>query len=184
MPPSTAGRLLVSSPSLTDPNFDQTIVLMIEHNGDGALGLVLNRPTDLLLRDCVAEWADAGAEPAVVFGGGPVAPRGAICLARTSWSEEMEGWHPVVGDVGVIELSRPPGDMAPGIAGIRLFAGYSGWGPGQLEGELAAGAWYVVTADPADALTARPEALWRDVLRRQRGRLALLATYSAKRSLN
>jgi putative transcriptional regulator len=74
--------------------------------------------------------------------------------------------------------------MAPGIAGIRLFAGYSGWGPGQLEGELAAGAWYVVTADPADALTARPEALWRDVLRRQRGRLALLATYSAKRSLN
>lgn len=180
---SLKGRLLVATPDLGDPNFERAVVLMLEHTPDGAVGVVLNRPTETTLSEAATDWEgwDALAvPPAVVFVGGPVAQSAVICVARRRGAGEAEGFQAVVEGVGVADLRRPPAQ----VEAMRIFAGYSGWGGGQLEGELAAGAWFVLDALPEDPLGARPDALWSDVLRRQGGRLALFAACPADPSLN
>ena len=123
-----------------------------------------------------AGWA---AEPKVVFGGGPVQPTAAIALARAWSTEPAEGWRPLSGRLGTIDVSRTPADIEVAIEVVRVFAGYAGWSAGQLEGEIAEGAWYVVSARPDDCFVADPDRLWRHVLRRQGGRLALVSTFPA-----
>lgn len=180
---STAGRLLVASPLLGDPNFERSVILMLEHDSSSALGLVLNEPTRTAVEEMLPNWAPLVVDPGVFFIGGPVSHESVICLGR-----RHEGWHeswkPVVGDVGTVDLNFEPDDYPIGLDVIRVFAGYSGWGPGQLEGELAQDAWFVVDADPADAFAADPSELWSDVLGRQRGPLAWLANYPHDPSLN
>jgi len=178
------GRLLVATPNLGDPNFERTVVLVLEHGAEGALGVVLNRPSDLDLAEPLPEWARAAAHPSVVFIGGPVAPTAAVCLARLGRHGQAEGWEPMVGPVGTLDLDSDPDRAIPRLDEIRVFAGYAGWGPSQVEGEIADGGWFVVDADPADALSPAPEHLWTVVLRRQRGTLALFAAYPADPSLN
>ena len=180
------GRLLVATPNLGDPNFERTVVLVLEH-GEGALGVVLNRPSGLDLAEPLPEWARAAAHPPVVFIGGPVAPSAAVCLARLGADGGARGWQPVLGPsgplsgmtgpVGTLDLDSDPDQTIPRLDEIRVFAGYAGWGPGQLEAEIAAGGWFVVDADAADPLSPDPEALWSAVLRRQRGSLSLFAAY-------
>lgn len=194
---SLKGRLLVATPDLGDPNFDRAVVFMLEHTEEGAVGLILNRPSDTALDEAGADWEGwdgLAADPAVVYVGGPVSPTAVICLARRAdgaapgaeasaaeeGEEPPEGFQPILGDVGVADLTREP-DF---VSSVRVFAGYSGWGSGQLEGEISAGAWFVVEADPADPLTADPDELWRAVLRRQNGRLALFATCPEDPTLN
>lgn len=181
------GRLLVAAPLLGDPNFERTVVVVIEHDEDGTLGLVLNRPTAVPVDEVVAPWAEAAslAPPAVVFSGGPVSPQVAVGLAAMPASGGR-AWQAVVGDVGVVDLSEEPpapGGEVPGLqrdgAAVRIFAGYAGWGPGQLDGELEAGAWFVVDGLPDDLVGAEPEGLWARVLRRQPGMMRLLATFPA-----
>lgn len=174
---SLKGRLLVATPSLGDPNFERTVVLLLEHGDGGALGLVLNRPSDLDVAGPLPDWARAVADPAVVFVGGPVAPNAALCLARLAPGGHTEAFQPVLGAVGTMDLDADPDEVLPRLDRIRVFAGYAGWGPGQLEGEIEAGGWFVIDAEPADALSPDPEALWAAVLRRQRGSLALFAGY-------
>ena len=182
-PASLRGRLLVATPVLRDGTFDRTVILLLEHGVDGAVGVVLNRPSDLDLAGPLPEWRGAAAEPGVVFVGGPVAQGGAICLGRAA-SVAATGWEAVVGPVGVVDLSRPAADVLGLVEEVRVFTGYAGWGTGQLEGELAAGAWLVVAAEPDDALSAAPDLLWRTVLRRQPGTLSWLANYPEDPSLN
>lgn len=185
---SLKGRLLVATPELGDPNFFRTVVLMLEHTPDGAVGVVLNRPTETGLGEAAADWEgwdELAAPPAVVFVGGPVSQTAVICVAsRVTGAEppdeDAEGFQPVVGALGVADLRRPPG----AVEAARIFAGYSGWGGGQLEGELAAGAWWVLDAVPDDALGAEPDELWAQVLRRQGGRLALFAACPPDPTLN
>jgi putative transcriptional regulator len=188
------GRLLVATPNLGDPNFDRTVVLILEHGDEGALGVVLNRPSELDLAEPLPEWARAAAHPPVVFIGGPVAPSAAVCLARVTAHAGADGWEPILGPggplsgmagpVGTLDLDSDPDEAIPRLDEIRVFAGYAGWGPGQLEDEIASGGWFVVDADAADPLSPAPEHLWSAVLRRQRGTLALFATYPHDPSLN
>lgn len=163
----TKGRLLVATPLLGDPNFERTVVLMLEHTEEGALGVVLNRPSPLRVADAIEDWADAAASPAVVFIGGPVATGTVIALARRHGELPEDAWSEVLATIGVIDVSQDAQVVGAALDGVRIFTGYAGWGEGQLEGEIAEGAWWVLDADPADALTSRPAALWRRVLDRQ-----------------
>ena len=166
-----------------DDNFVRTVVLVVEHSDEGALGLVLNRPSTTGVGDPLPGWDAMAADPPVVFVGGPVSPDSAICLARVK-SEGIDGWTSLVGALGALDLSRHPDDAAAGIEELRVFAGYAGWAGGQLESELEAGGWFVVDARPEDVMTAEPDALWRHVLSRQRGHLQLSANYPDDVSTN
>jgi putative transcriptional regulator len=160
---SLKGQLLVAVPGLYDPNFARTVVLLLEHTDEGAIGVVLNRPSDHPLGSSLPDWDPFAAEPSVVFVGGPVSEETAICLGRTRGSD----------DIGVVDANRDPADLAPDR--VRFFAGYAGWEEGQLEAEIIEGSWIVVPAEPEDALVDAPEDLWASVLKRQGGVLALLA---------
>ncbi|HET6951921.1 MAG TPA: YqgE/AlgH family protein [Acidimicrobiales bacterium] len=182
---TTAGRLLIAEPMLGDPNFDRTVVLMIEHTDDGALGVVLNRPTELEVGAVLGDWAGLAAAPPVLYMGGPVEQNGVLALGRRRpGGSAVPGWSRVLGDVGTVDLHLEPDELAGGLDGIRFFAGYSGWGGGQLERELAEGAWLVVTADSADVFAPDPDVMWRSVLRRQGGKVSMLAHFPAHPSLN
>ncbi len=179
---SLRGRLLVAEPTMLDPNFARAVVLIVEHEHQGAAGLVLNRPTELDVAEVMPEQAPLAAEPAVVFFGGPVAPEAAVCLA--SVRTPIDGWEPLVGGVGVLDLSLDLEEVAPSVVSARLFAGYAGWSEGQLESELEQDAWFVVEATPDDLLGAEPGTLWRRVLKRQGGTLAMVAHFPVEPSLN
>jgi putative transcriptional regulator len=173
---STRGRLLLAGPTLRDPNFFRAVVLMLDHDEDGALGLVLNRPTEHDVARALPPWAGRVSDPAVVFIGGPVAPETALALGRLpSGDAEPLGFAPLIGPLGIVDLERL--EVAQAVRDIRVFAGYSGWGPGQLEGELAADAWLVLDSLPSDVTSTDPAQLWETVLRRQPGALSLLAAY-------
>lgn len=178
------GRLLVATPALVDPRFRRTVVYLLAHTSDGALGVVLNRPAELPVAVALPTWADLAAEPPTVFAGGPVAQSSAICLAAVQPGSEPLGWSAVSGSIGTFDIGADFAGTRDALVALRVFSGYAGWGAAQLEGEIAAGSWYVVPADPGDALTAAPHALWRQVLRRQPGHLAMVATFPDDPSLN
>ena len=182
--PPLKGRLLVATPNLGDPNFERTVILVLEHGDEGALGVVLNRPSDLDVAEPLPEWASAAAHPSVVFIGGPVAPSAAVCLARLGPHGRTDGWEQLLGSVGMLDLDSDPDEAIARLDEIRVFAGYAGWGPGQLEGEIADGGWFVVDAEVADPLSPSPENLWAAVLCRQPGTLALFAAYPADPTMN
>jgi putative transcriptional regulator len=180
---SLRGRLLVATPPLVDPNFDRTVVLMLEHNADGALGIVLNRPSETALDDVLPEWRVAASAPPLVFVGGPVSPEAVIALGRGG-REERDGWVPILDDLGTVDLGRDPLDLGVPLEQLRVFVGYAGWAANQLEAELEQHAWFVVDADGNDPFAADPERLWHDVLRRQRGRVAMFANYPENAEAN
>ena len=178
------GKLLVATPVIGDGAFERSVVLLLEHSDEGAFGLVLNQPTELDLLDPLPQWYSLAAHPSVVFVGGPVEQERAIALARARAGSEIEGWQPILGRVGTLDLSAAPDDIAAGVDEIRVYAGYAGWGADQLEGEIAAGAWFVLDALAEDVLCAEPEGLWTAVVRRQSGNIALFAQYPADPALN
>jgi putative transcriptional regulator len=181
---SLRGKLLVSQPTLKDPNFDRTVILLLEHGDDGAIGVVLNRQSEVELAEAVPEWAEKAAQPAQVFFGGPVVDEGtAICLARSDGGE-TGAWKPMLDGLGTLDVNVAPDEAGVKIDEIRLFAGYSGWSKGQLEMEIEIGAWFVVDAKPVDAFTADPEGLWKAVIGRQPGMLAWMASFPPDVSLN
>lgn len=173
----TKGRLLVATPPLDDPNFDRAVVFMLEHHHEGALGVVINRPTDEELDEPLDRWADLQAAPGTVFSGGPVETDALIALARTRdvVEEPTEEFAPIVGHVVSADLSIDPALVVGLFDAVRVFRGYAGWGPGQLEAEIETGSWMVLDTESDDLFNPHPDTLWRDVLRRQPGRLAWLA---------
>ncbi|MEU6853652.1 YqgE/AlgH family protein [Actinacidiphila alni] len=187
---SLTGRLLVATPALADPNFDRAVVLLLDHDAEGSLGVVLNRPTPVGVGDVLLPWAPLAGAPQVVFQGGPVSLDSALGLAvvpgeaRDGEDADPLGWRRVHGAIGLVDLEAPPELLAAELGSLRIFAGYSGWGPGQLEKELVEGAWYVIESEPGDVSSPDPEQLWRSVLRRQRNELAMVATYPDDPSLN
>lgn len=181
---ATTGRLLVAEPMLGDPNFDRSVVLVVEHTAEGALGLVLNRPTDLHVAEALPDWRRLASEPAVLHVGGPVEERSGWCLARAIDPDGLEGFVPVLHDLGLVDLSLDPGGLVGAVTDLRLYAGYSGWGPGQLDHELAAEAWFVVDAEVDDPFQVDGQALWSRILARQGGALARLSLFPRDPSLN
>lgn len=171
------GRLVVATPDLDDPNFDGTVVLLLEHGPEGALGVVLNRASELALVEAMSGpptrdgrgWEDVADDPPVVFVGGPVRPNAIIALAVVADVADPSRWEPIADGLGVVNIGDGPLGEVGRIQGLRVFAGYAGWGAGQLEGEIEEGAWFVVEARPEDCFAAVPEELWHRVLRRQGG---------------
>jgi putative transcriptional regulator len=179
------GKLLVATPSLLDPNFFRTVVFMVEHTDEGAAGVVINRPSDTQLTSSpLEEWDGVAADPALVFVGGPVMPGAAVCLAKTRPNECPDGFQPVLDGVGVLDIGREYEELRPAVDRVRVFVGYAGWTAGQLEDEIEEGAWYVLDADPEDVLSSEPGALWRFVLKRQGGQLALVSNFPADPTMN
>jgi putative transcriptional regulator len=185
VPGPLQGKLLVAGPSLLDPNFARTVVFLLAHGEQGALGLVLNRPTATSLSTPLPEWDELASSPSVVFVGGPVTS-GTICLARVKSEVSVPGlgYLTLQGDLGTVDLETDPVFVAPWIEQLRIFAGYSGWGPGQLEDEMAAGAWWAIEAEPEDVFSDEPTDLWKRVLRRQGGVLAIASASPQDPTLN
>lgn len=182
----TPGTLLVASPELVDPNFADTVVLLLDvEEGGGALGIVLNRPSVVPVLEVLAEWADVATEPAVLFQGGPVGTDGALAVARLRRAtEEPVGFRATFGGLGLVDLDTPVELAGDGLADLRIFAGYAGWGAGQLAAEIEEGSWYVVPAEPSDVFREDTTDLRRDVLRRQPGQLAWASTRPVDPSMN
>jgi len=179
------GRLLVATPRLNDPNFRRTVVLLLDHGADGALGIVVNRPLEVDVAAVLPIWQPYATAPGRLFQGGPVQLDSALgVVAVPGGNAGPTGVRRIIGSLGLVDLDTPPQVVAGGVAGLRIFAGYSGWTSGQLEAEIAAGAWYVVDAEARDPFSDAPELLWRQVLRRQRGELALVSTYPEDPVLN
>jgi putative transcriptional regulator len=176
------GQLLVATFGLLDRNFHRAVVLVLAHDStEGAAGVVLNRPTAAEPPDRLDAWRSLAASPVVMFNGGPVSPDTLIAIGVAHDDHTPPGWQPVRGQVGVLDL-RADAALAQGeLAGMRMFAGYAGWEGGQLEEEIAAGAWFVVPPQPDDAVTTAPDDLWRTVLARQGG---LFKTVPLDPSLN
>lgn len=180
---NTRGRLLVASPSLDDPNFRLTVVFMLEHGAEGALGLVLTRPSELPMGEMFDEWRTHAADPAVVHRGGPVSPSSVIALGVAGERSTSGAFNEVANGIGTVDLDTAPSELGS-LRGIRAFAGYAGWSGGQLEGELLEDAWLVVDAQPDDILHPDPAQLWWRVVGRQPGDTALLRHYPEEPWLN
>jgi putative transcriptional regulator len=184
------GQLLVASPSLEDPNFTRTVVLLLAHGEEeGALGVVLNRPSPAELGEILPQWHDQAAEPTKVFLGGPVSIKSAICLAVPSARAASVAARPVgveetVAGLVSVDLERDPDEIAPALYGLRVFSGYAGWSAGQLESELTAGGWILTDPLPGELLTDAPESLWSTVLKRLGGLRAVYAKAPPSLSMN
>jgi putative AlgH/UPF0301 family transcriptional regulator len=173
----------VALPSLSDPAFAGTVVFVLDHSDNGTLGVVLGRPSTVEIRDVLPGWCDLAVEPGVFHVGGPCETDTALCLATSALP--VEGLRPVAGDIHLVDLDSDPAAMAGRLAGLRVFAGYAGWSPGQLAAEIAEGAWACVPGRSGDVFgdAAGPQ-LWRAVMGRQTGRLAVLSTAPADPGAN
>ena len=181
----TAGSLLVSSVLISDGVFDHTVVLVLDCDEDGALGVILNEVSQTPLDAVLPDWVASVSEPKLLFHGGPVSPNGAICLASVqSPGEEPPGWRPLFDTVGLLHLDTPIEIVAGAYRDLRIFAGYAGWSAGQLQNEIAQGRWHLAEARYDDVFGRRPLDLWRTVLRRQPGETAFFSTWVEDPELN
>ncbi len=191
--PPAAGRLLVATPVITESPFARAVVLLLDHDADGSVGVVLNRPTGVGVDAVLPGWGAHLTGPPVVFQGGPVALDSALGVAAVPVVPSTQlppGLRPLEStggsgsSLGLVDLDAPPDELGRLVPAMRIFVGYSGWDAGQLVEEVAQGAWVVVAAAPDDAFTVDPEGMWRAVLRRQAGAAALLSTYPDDPSQN
>jgi putative transcriptional regulator len=180
---SLRGKLLIASPALIDPNFHRAVILIAEHTGEGAMGLVLNRPAETLVADVVPDLSDLADDGAPVYFGGPVAADSVIVLAE--FDDPALAGVLLDDDLGFVgSESGDVGDVAGGVRRARVFAGHSGWGPGQLEGELEDESWIVEPPEREEIFSEDADGLWSAVLRRKGREYALLSTMPPDPSVN
>jgi putative transcriptional regulator len=179
---SVRGQLLVAGPALLDPNFWRTVVLIVEHNEDGALGLVLNRPSETSVGEAVPQLSELLDPAQDLFIGGPVQPSAVIVLAE--FEDPSDAALIAFDDVGVLGTGPSEEQLAAGIRAGRAFLGHAGWGPGQLDGELERGDWILEPAKLEDAFSSEARRLWSEVLTRKGGSYALVARMPADPSMN
>jgi putative transcriptional regulator len=179
---SLRAQLLVASPQLLDPNFARTVVLITEHNDEGAMGIVLNRPATTTVEEAAPELEDLVEPGDDVFVGGPVQPSSVIVLAE--WDTEDEAAVPIFGGIGFVGADADPDELGRTVSRARVFAGFAGWSPGQLETEVERDDWILEPARPDDVFSPAPEQLWSDVLARKGGEYALVARMPLDPSLN
>ena len=179
---SLRGRLLIASPTLVDPNFRRTVVLVAEHNDEGALGIVLTRPTAVEVAEAapgLVPLVDPGQR---VYWGGPVQPEAVTVLAELVDPENAA--FVVEGDIGFLPSDTDPGLVADAARRTRVYAGYAGWAPGQLESELDGDSWIVEEPAPGEIFSDDPSTLWTSVLKRMGGQFAVLAFMPIDPSVN
>jgi putative transcriptional regulator len=178
---SLQGQLLIASPSLLDPNFRRAVVLVTEHSDEGAAGLVLNRPSPAPVAELVPELEPLVDDGEQIWVGGPVQANAVLVLGE--FVDPEEAAVPLFGSLGFPSLDEPEA-VVPATIRRRVFAGYAGWGAGQLEEELTGEDWIVEPARPDDAFTEVPDELWHDVLRRKGGIYELVARIPENPRLN
>jgi putative transcriptional regulator len=179
---SARGQLLIAGPTLLDPNFWRTVVLVIEHTEEGALGLVLNRPSETSVGDAVPQLEELVDLEDQLFIGGPVQPSAVIVLAE--FEDPDDAALLAFDDVGVLGTSSALDHPAAGVKTGRAFVGHAGWGPGQLDSELERGDWILERGRLQDAFTESPHELWSTVLTRKGGSYALVARMPPDPSAN
>ena len=193
MATSTTGKILVATPAIGDGIFDQAVILMLHHDSDGALGVIINQPSDLDASELLPRWADLAADPPSIFGGGPVEQNGFIGIGHRITDQPIDpeqsetvGVAAIDGtdQLATIDLEGDPALAAAHVDRLRIFRGYAGWGSLQLDGELKAGAWFTIDAEPDDVWSSEPKALYEKVLRRQRGELRWYANAPLDPSVN
>jgi putative transcriptional regulator len=177
---SLRGHLLLSSPALVDPNFRKTVVLIAHHDDDGAMGLVLSRPSDVPAIEAVPLLEGLPGAEGPIFVGGPVQPEAFMVLAE--FDDVDEAAAPIFARVGFMGGDVEPDELS--IKRLRLFAGYAGWGAGQLEAELAEPSWIVVPAESDDPFQDDPEELWRAAVHRGGGAISLMESMPFDPGLN
>lgn len=182
------GRLLVATPAIETGPFMRSVVFMLDHDADGALGVIVNRPLESDVDDVLPDWASLVNAPVCLFDGGPVAMDSALALgvlARPAGDSGAPpiGWRQMAGRVGLVDLDGPLPTHGE-FTGLRVFAGYAGWAPGQLEDEIEEGAWLIIDARDEDLVSPQPETLWREVLRRLDTDARFLTTFPDDPSAN
>lgn len=167
----------MATPAIETGPFLRSVVYLLDHDDDGALGVVVNHPLDAGVEDVLPDWGSHVNTPDCLFDGGPVAMDSALAVGVLAARDAPpSGWRPMAGRVGLVDLEGPlPQDGQ--LLGLRVFAGYAGWSAGQLEAEVLEGAWLVVGAEERDLLSPQPESLWREVLRRQEDDVRFWATF-------
>ena len=181
-----AGSLLIASATLVDPNFARCVLLILDSNDDGSLGVILNQPTETPVDEVLDQWHDVVNPPGVFFRGGPVELNAALAIGSVVSADDATARLAAglrVARAWWTSTGRPTTSSA-GSTGLRIYAGYAGWGAGQLDAELAEGSWHVVPAQHGDLFSDRPDRLWREILRRQPPPLSMLATLPEDASLN
>lgn len=178
---------MLANTDLLEPTFRRSVIYIVEHNDGGTLGVVLNRPSETAVYNVLPQWAKLAAKPKTMFIGGPVKRDAALCLA-VLWvgadPEGVPGLRHVAGRLVMVDLDADPEVLAAAVEGVRIYAGYSGWTIGQLEGEIERDDWIVLSALPSDVLVGPRADLWGQVLRRQPLPLSLLATHPIDLSRN
>ncbi len=182
MDESLAGQLLLASPSLHDPNFQRSVVLIGVHSAEGAMGVVLNRPSELTVAEAAPQLEDAVLAAERIFVGGPVQPSSVVFLAE--FSDPEPAGLLVLGRIGFPAADAEIDELSRATERARVFAGFAGWGEGQLEAEIDSGDWIAQAAEPDDVFTDAPDRLWSDVLTRKGGSYALVARMPDDPSLN
>lgn len=175
-----AGTLLLANTDLMEPTFRRSAIYIVEHNDGGTLGVVLNRPSETAVHNVLPQWSDLAAKPKTMFIGGPVKRDAALCLGTLRVGVDPDGvtgLRHVAGRIVMVDLDADPDLIATAVDGVRIYAGYSGWTIGQLEGEIERDDWIVLSALPSDVLVAPRTDLWSRVLRRQPLPMSLLATH-------
>lgn len=179
---SLAGQLLLASPSLHDPNFKRTVVLIGIHNADGALGVVLNRPSEMSVGEAAPGLREAVDGSDCVYVGGPVQPSSIVFLSE--FLDPTLAGLLVLGRIGFPAPDAEIGELALATERVRVFAGFAGWGEGQLDAEVQENDWIAQAATPEDVFTDEPHELWSNVLTRKGGSYALLARMPSDPGLN
>ncbi len=179
---SLRGQLLIATPTLMDPNFWRTVVLVAEHSEEGAMGLVLNRPLDVLVEEAVEPLASLVDDGEPVYQGGPVEPQAVLALAE--FADPDEAVSLAFGRIGFLSAEPDADALGASVNRARIFAGYAGWSPGQLEEELQEEAWLVEPAQATDVFAEDAENLWSSVLRRRGAVGAMLAMMPPDPSVN
>jgi len=179
---SARGQLLIAGPSLLDPNFWRTVVLVVEHTDEGALGLVLNRPSETTVGDAVPALEALVDREGQLFIGGPVQPSSVIVLGE--FEDPTDAALLAFDDVGVLGAGSSPEESTVGLRSGRAFVGHAGWGPSQLDDEIERGDWILEPARLQDAFADEPQELWSSVLTRKGGNYALIARMPPDPSVN
>lgn len=181
------GTVLLASTDLIEPTFVRSVVYIIEHNDAGSLGVVINRMSQTAVHNLLPQWTDLAASPRALYVGGPVKQDAALCLGVARPGADITGFpalRPVDGRVVLVDLDADPDDLTDVLEGVRIFAGYAGWGIGQLDGELEQDSWLLASALPRDVLAPPAVDVWSDILRRQPWPTPLLATHPIDVTVN
>ncbi|GAC02361.1 hypothetical protein GONAM_53_00500 [Gordonia namibiensis NBRC 108229] len=181
------GTALIASTDLIEPTFARTVIYVIEHNEAGSLGVILNRMSQTAVHNLLPQWTDIAASPRALYVGGPVKQDAALCLGVMKHGFDVDdhpALRPVDGRVVLVDLDADPESLSEVLEGVRIFAGYSGWGIGQLDDELDQDSWMLASALPRDLLAPPGVDVWFDILRRQPWPMPLLATHPIDLSLN